>query len=156
MVIRVEQYARFEAIPSIIHGTPQYDPLYQFKTGQEWRVECRKIPRLSVSLDHYSSPHYNHVNLPSIYEICIFRLANVIVSDGRKIPSENMNAASDYYYIKCRLNLSACLHAVAVCLLWIKWRGGCCDILICLGSSSFVVKRKPFPYMLLLATVIVM
>ena len=49
MVIRVEQCAKFEAIPSIMRGTPQ------FKIGQEWRVERRKIPRLPRSLDHYSA-----------------------------------------------------------------------------------------------------
>ena len=49
MVIRVEQCAKFEAIPSIMRGTPQ------FKIGQEWRAERRKIPRLPGSLDHYSA-----------------------------------------------------------------------------------------------------
>ena len=58
MVIRVEQCAKFEAISSIMHGTPQFDPFHQFKIGQEWRVERRKIPRLPGSLDHYSAPHY--------------------------------------------------------------------------------------------------
>ena len=61
MVIRVDQCAEFEAIPSKIHGTPQFDPFYQFKIGQEWRVERRKIPRLPGALDHYSAPHYSDV-----------------------------------------------------------------------------------------------
>ena len=61
MVIRVEQCAKFEAIPSIMHGTPQFDPFHQFKIGQEWRVERRKIPWLPGSLDHYSAPHYSDV-----------------------------------------------------------------------------------------------
>ena len=61
MVIRVEQCTKFEAIPSIMHGTPQFDPFHQFKVGQEWRVERRKIPRLPGSLDHYSAPHYSDV-----------------------------------------------------------------------------------------------
>ena len=61
MVIRVEQCAKFEAIPSIIHGTPQFDLFHQFKIGQEWRVERRKIPRLLGSLDHYLAPHYSDV-----------------------------------------------------------------------------------------------
>ena len=52
MVIRVEQCAKFEAIPSIMHGTPQFD--------QEWRLDRRKIPRLPRSLDHYSA-HYSDV-----------------------------------------------------------------------------------------------
>ena len=59
MVIRVEQCAKFQAIPSIMHGTPQFDPFHQFKIGQEWCVERRKIPRLPGSLDHYSAPHYS-------------------------------------------------------------------------------------------------
>ena len=50
MVIRVEQCAKFEAIPSIMHGTPQFDPFHQFKIGQEWRVERRKITRIIGSL----------------------------------------------------------------------------------------------------------
>ena len=61
MVIRVEQCAKFEAIASIMHGTPQFDPFHQIKIGQEWRVERRKIPRLPGSLDHYSAPHYSDV-----------------------------------------------------------------------------------------------
>ena len=61
MVIRVEQCAEFEAIPSKMHGTPQFDPFNQFKIGQEWRVERRKIPRLPGALDHYSAPHYSDV-----------------------------------------------------------------------------------------------
>ena len=61
MVIRVKQYAKFEAIPSMMHGTTQFDPFHQFKIGQEWRVERRKIPGLPGSLDHYSAPHYSDV-----------------------------------------------------------------------------------------------
>ena len=61
MVIRIEQCAKFEAIPSIMHGTPQFDPFHQFKIGQEWRIERWKIPRLPWSLDHYSAPHYSDV-----------------------------------------------------------------------------------------------
>ena len=61
MVIRVEQCAKFEAIFSIMHGTPQFDPFHQFKIGQEWRVERREIPWLPGSLDHYSVPHYSDV-----------------------------------------------------------------------------------------------
>ena len=33
MLIRVEQCFKFEAIPSMMHGTPQFDPLHQFKIG---------------------------------------------------------------------------------------------------------------------------
>ena len=61
MVIRVEQCAKFEVIFSIMHGTPQFDPFHQFKIGQEWRVERRKIPWLPGSLDHYSAPHCSDV-----------------------------------------------------------------------------------------------
>ena len=61
MVIRIEQCPKFETIPSIMHGTPQFDPIRQFKIGQQWRVERRKIPRLPGSLDHYSAPHYSDV-----------------------------------------------------------------------------------------------
>ena len=61
MVIRVKQCATFEAIPSIMHGTPQFDPFHQFKIGQEWRVERRTIQRLPGSLDHYLAPHYSDV-----------------------------------------------------------------------------------------------
>ena len=61
MVIRVEQCAKFEAIPSIMYGTPKFDPFHQLKIGQEWRVERRKIPRLPGSSDHYSAPHYSDV-----------------------------------------------------------------------------------------------
>ena len=49
MVIRVEQCPKFEAIHSIMRGTPP------FKIGQEWRLERRKIPRLPGSLEHYSA-----------------------------------------------------------------------------------------------------
>ena len=41
MVIREEQCAKFEAVPSIMHGSPQFDPVHEFKIGQEWRVERR-------------------------------------------------------------------------------------------------------------------
>ena len=61
MVISVEQCSKFEAILSIMHRTPQFDPFHQFKIGQEWRVERRKIPRLPGSLDQYSAPHYSDV-----------------------------------------------------------------------------------------------
>ena len=61
MVIKVEQCAKFEAIPSIMHGTPQSDPFNQFKIGQEWRVGCRKIPRLPGLMDHFSAPLYSDV-----------------------------------------------------------------------------------------------
>ena len=61
MVIWVEQSAKFEAISSIMHGTPQFHPFHQYKIDQEWRVERRKIPRLPRSLDHYSAPHYSDV-----------------------------------------------------------------------------------------------
>ena len=61
MVIRVEQCAKFEAIPSIMHGTTQFNPFHQFKIGQEWRIERWKIPRLPRSPDHYSAPHYSDV-----------------------------------------------------------------------------------------------
>ena len=61
MVITVEQCARIEAIPSIMHETPQFDPFHQFKIGQEWRVERQTIPRLPGPLDHYSAPHYSGV-----------------------------------------------------------------------------------------------
>ena len=44
MVIRIKQCAKFETIPSIMHGTPQFDPFHQFKIGQEWRVERQKDP----------------------------------------------------------------------------------------------------------------
>ena len=43
MVIGVEQCAKFEAIPAMMHGTPQFDPFHQFKIWLEWRVERRKI-----------------------------------------------------------------------------------------------------------------
>ena len=61
MVIRVEQCAKFEAIPSIMHGNPQFDPFHQFRIGQEWRVERLNIPRLPGSLVHYSAPHCSDV-----------------------------------------------------------------------------------------------
>ena len=61
MVIRVEQCAKCEAILSIMYGTPQFDPFHQFKIGPKWRVERRKNPRLSGSLDHCSAPHYSDV-----------------------------------------------------------------------------------------------
>ena len=67
MVNRVEQCAKFEAISSIMHGTPQFDPFHQFKIGQEWwGVERRKIPRLPGSLDHYLTPHYSDVIMSAI------------------------------------------------------------------------------------------
>ena len=61
MEIRVEQCAKFEAIPSIMHAIPQFDPFHQFKIEQEWSVERRKNPRLLGSLDYYSAPHYSDV-----------------------------------------------------------------------------------------------
>ena len=61
MVIRVDPCATFEAILSMMHGIPQFDPFHQFKTGQEWRVERQKIAWLTWSLDHYSAPHYSDV-----------------------------------------------------------------------------------------------
>ena len=66
MVTRVEQCAKLEAIPSIMHGTPQFDPFHQFKIGQEWRVERRKISRLPRSLDHCSAPHYSDIIIRAI------------------------------------------------------------------------------------------
>ena len=59
MVIMVKQCAKFEAIPSMMHGTAKLDPFHQFKIGQDRRDERQKIPRLSGSLDHYSAPHYS-------------------------------------------------------------------------------------------------
>ena len=56
MVVRVEQCAKFKAIPSIMHETPQIDPFHQFKIGQEWRFD-----RVPGSLNHYSAPHYSNV-----------------------------------------------------------------------------------------------
>ena len=44
-----------------MHGTPKFHSFHQLKTGQEWRVERRTIPRLSGLLDHYSAPHYSDV-----------------------------------------------------------------------------------------------
>ena len=46
VVIGVEQCAKFETIPPIMHGTLQFEPFHLFKIAQEWLVERRKIPRL--------------------------------------------------------------------------------------------------------------
>ena len=75
MVIRVEQCAKFEAITSILHGDPQFDPFHQFKIGQQWRVERWKIPRLPGSLDHYSAPHYSDV----IMSMMVSKITGVLI-----------------------------------------------------------------------------
>ena len=81
MVIRVEQCVNFEAIPSIMHGTPQFDPFHQFKIGQEWRVERRKIPRLPGSLDHHSA-HYSDVIMSAMASqiICVLIVCSTVWS----------------------------------------------------------------------------
>ena len=75
MVIRVAQCAKFEAISSIMHGTPQFDQFHQFKIGQDWRIERRKIPRLPGSLDHYSAPHSSDV----IMSAMAFQITGVLI-----------------------------------------------------------------------------
>ena len=62
MVIRVEQCAKFEAIPSIMPRNPQFDPFHQFKIGQEWRVERIKT---HVCPDHWIA--IRHQNM--IYKV---------------------------------------------------------------------------------------
>ena len=88
MAIRVEQCANFEAIPSIMHGTPQFDPFHQLKNGQEWRVERRKIPQLPGSLDHYSAPHYSDIIMSAMASqiICVLIVYSTVWSgaDQRK------------------------------------------------------------------------
>ena len=54
---------------------PQFDPVHQFKIGQEWRVERRKIPRLPGSSDHYSAPQYSDV----IMSAMAFQLTGVLI-----------------------------------------------------------------------------
>ena len=86
MVTRVEQCAKLKAISSIM----QFDPFHQLRIGQEWRVERRKIPRLSGSLDHYLTPHYSDVimsamasQITSILIVCSTVCPGV---DQRKTP----------------------------------------------------------------------
>ena len=91
MVIRVEQCAKFEAIPSIIHRTPQFDPFHQFKIGQEWRVERRKIPWLPGSLDHYSAPHCSDIIMSVMASeiICVLIVYSTVWSGADQIKHQS-------------------------------------------------------------------
>ena len=57
MVIRVEQCAKFEAIPSIMHGTPN---LTRFTNSKLDKSDALSTERSHYS-DHYSAPHYSDV-----------------------------------------------------------------------------------------------